>query len=417
MRRVLVVFLAILLVPVSSAIYVEVPDYWSGIASAGVQDVINGRYGDVIFATDSGISVYTANGTWYSVNARHPGETAYGWVSPGCDMVSALALDSTGRLWIGYPNGLQFQTRAGYESIQDQHLLKNLGINCLARWGDEIWIATGRAGLHRYHDGNWTWFKPGGQENPGCYTIKSMVVDAASDTLVIGSERDGVWMLQDRAGEIRFEPVVYAEDRDFDAPSGVAVDAAGDTVVAEGEPVRRISEVRADPFGGVYLFNNTVVLRYVPGAGAIPVVHARDLSAFPVIINDIAATPDGVLLIASDNGIYGWEGSRVVMHVTSGDGIRSNAVKRLFVDAYGRCWFVVPGNVGYLPAATGLASLDLKPAGTPDVPATVSTIAPPVAPVTESPALEEGGGVIERVWAVLMEWIGKVSGGRIGRVS
>lgn len=402
MRRVLIVFLVALLVSVSSAVYIEVPDYWSGIASAGVQDVINGRYGDLIFATDSGISVYTANGTWYSVNARHPGETAYGWISPQSDMVSALALDSFGHLWIGYPNGLQFQTRTGYESIQDQHLLKNLGINCMVRWEDDVWIATGRAGLHSYHGGNWTWYKPGGPENPGCYTIVSMAVDAASDALVIGSECDGVWVLRDRVGETRFEPVVYAEGWDLDDSSCVAVDTAGDTVVTDGDLVRGISEVRADPFGGVYLFNSTVVLRYIPGTGATPVVYARDLGAFPVVINDIAATPDGRLLIASDNGIYGWEESRVVMHVMSGDGIRSNVVKRLFVDAYGRCWFVVPGNVGYLPPMTDSPSLDLKPVEMPDVPAT--------APAIELPAPEETPEAIEGIWAVLLEWFGRIGG-------
>ncbi|MFA5614412.1 MAG: hypothetical protein WC993_08090, partial [Methanoculleus sp.] len=111
---------------------------------------------------------------------------------------------------------------------------------------------------------------------------------------------------------------------------------------------------------------------------------------------------DGRLLIASDNGIYGWEESRVVMHVTSGDGIRSNAVKRLFVDAYGRCWFVVPGNVGYLPPMAGSPSLDLKPVEMPDVPAT--------APVTELPAPEETPESIEGIWAVLMEWLGRIRG-------
>src|SRR5690606_10364054 len=84
MHRTLILILAAasLFIPFASALYVEVPDYHSGIASAGVKDAINGRYGDVIFATDTGISVCTENGTWYSVNARNPGETPYGVLAP-----------------------------------------------------------------------------------------------------------------------------------------------------------------------------------------------------------------------------------------------------------------------------------------------------------------------------------------------
>jgi len=819
--------LASLLIPLSSAIYIEVPDYDTGIASAGVKDVTNGRYGDVIFATDSGISVYTAKGTWYSVNARHPGETAYGMLAPLNIMATAVTLDSRGHLWIGYPNGLQFQTGTGYEVIQDQQFLKNLNINCMARWGDEVWVATGRAGLHRYHNGNWTWYKPLGPENLGCYTVVSMAVDAASDALVIGSERDGVQMLRERAGEVRFEPVVYAKDRDFDRPSciavdasgsvyvadsgnkhiqkfdssgnllatwggrysefscpddiaidasgniyavdrwnhciqkfsnsgnllttwgsygtgegefrspagiaidaagdvyvadtdnsriqkfdssgnfltmwgmrgrgvgefqspvgvavdtsgnvyvtdpvnkriqkfdgsgryltkwgapgsgdgefqwptgiaidvsgniyvsdrdriqkfdssgsflkrwgslgtgdgeflpsdykvnmavdasnniyvidqdnhriqkfdgsgnllakwesekpgggeflrpeGIAVDAAGDIYVADSgnhriqkfnssgrflatwgsqgfgerefqsptgiaidaagnihvtdtnanrikvfdssgnplktwqfrdtggemfhlpsgiaidasdniyvvnreshcvqkfvphpdtrqdsgapgytfvtrwgtkayqnEPIQGISEVRVNPFGGVYLFNRTTVLRYAPGAGVTPVLHSGDLEEFPVAINDIAATSGGMLLIASDNGIYGWNGSGVALHLTSRDGIRSNVVKKLFVDAYERCWFVVPGNVGYIPPMTGSASLDLnpEPVQTPDVPETTPDV-PDDTPAPETLPSEPSGvtGMLEGAWASLMEWVGSVSGGLTG---
>ena len=90
MHRALILSVALLflLISPSPAISIDVPDFDTGIASAGVTDAINGRHGDVIFATDSGISMYTANGTWHSVNARHPGETAYGLLAPLDTMVS-----------------------------------------------------------------------------------------------------------------------------------------------------------------------------------------------------------------------------------------------------------------------------------------------------------------------------------------
>ncbi|WP_292393358.1 hypothetical protein [Methanoculleus sp. UBA303] len=390
MHRALILSVALLflLISPSPAISIDVPDFDTGIASAGVTDAINGRHGDVIFATDSGISMYTANGTWHSVNARHPGETAYGLLAPLDTMVSAIALDARGHLWIGYPNGLQIGDGKGYRAIQDQQFLKNRNIGCIARWGDDMWVATGRAGLHRYHDGAWTWYKPLGPEGLGCYTVVSMAVDAASDALVIGSEHDGIRVLKNRTGEVRFEQVTR-----------------------EGEPVRGVSAVRVDPFGGVYLFNRTAVLHYTPDGGVTAVLDAGDLSAFPVAINDIAATPEGTLLIASDNGIYGWNSSGFTLHITSGDGIRANVVKKLFIDADGRCWFVVPGNVGYIPPMTGPATLDLKAVPVqvpyePEVTVNVSSETPtPDIPAGEPAGIPE---MLSGAWASFAEWIGGV---------
>ncbi|SCL75199.1 hypothetical protein L21_1091 [Methanoculleus chikugoensis] len=382
---ILILVAASLFIPFASALYVEVPDYHSGIASAGVKDAINGRYGDVIFATDGGISVYTENGTWYSVNARNPGETPYGSLAPLETMATAVALDAEGHLWIGYSNGLQIGDGTGYHAVQDLDLLKNLNVNCIARWGDEMWVATGRAGLHRYQDGEWTWYKPAGPENLGCYTIVSMAVDAASDALVIGSEGDGIRVLRDRTGDARFEQVNYGSDT-----------------------LRRVSEVRVDPFGGVYLFNRTTVLHYAQDTGVTPVLNAGDLSAFPIVINDVATTAEGMLYIASDSGIYGWNSSGVALHITSKDGIRANGVKQLFVDAYGRCWFVVPGNVGYIPPTAGHATLDLSAV---PVPTPVATETP--LPQTTAPAAtpEESAGLFDGVRAFFEGLFGAVSRG------
>ena len=384
MRQTLIFFfiLSSLLLSPSSAVSVDVPDFHAWIASAGVTDAINGRYGDVIFATDTGISFYGANGTWHSVNARFPGETAYGLLSPLDSMVTAIALDAGGHLWIGYPNGLQIGDGKRYQSIQDQQFLKNLNIGCIARWGDDMWVAAGRAGLHRYHDGAWTWYKPLGPEGLGCYTVVSMAVDAASDALVIGSERDGLRVLRERTGEARFEPVT-----------------------CDDEPVRGISEVRVDPFGGVYLFNRTTVLHYDPGGKVTPILDAGDLNPFPVAINDLAATSGGMLLIATDDGIYGWNSSGVALHIASGDGIRSNVVKKLFIDADGRCWFVVPGNVGYIPPTAGHATLDLAAA---PVLAPHETETPASeTPTADIPSVEPAGvpDMLSGAWASFVEWV------------
>jgi hypothetical protein len=161
-----------------------------------------------------------------------------------------------------------------------------------------------------------------------------------------------------------------------------------------------------DPFGGVYLFNCTTVLHYAPGAGVTPVLTTGDLSSFPVSINDVATTREGMLLIASDNGIYGWNGSDVALHITSGDGIRSNVVKKLFVDAYGRCWFVVPGNVGYIPPVAEHTALALSAVPVQETPEATETL-PPLTP--EMTTVEESAlGLFEGIRALIEGWIGAV---------
>jgi ligand-binding sensor domain-containing protein len=343
---VLGVLLALLIAP-AHALYVDVPDYDTGIVSAGVKDVVNGLHGDVVFATDSGISVYTMNGTWYSVTQKYPRTTSYGALKPISNMVTAVEFDAEGDLWIGYANGLQFQNGTGYETVQDQQLLKNLGITAMTQWGDEMWIATGHAGLHRYRNGAWTWCKPFGPENLGCYTISSMVVDAASDSLIIGSEHNGIWMLANRTVSLHFEPVLY-----------------------QNRPIYLMSDLTVDPFGGVYIFNETSIYRYTQDQGVDPVLGVRDLGDYPNSIRDVAAAPSGMLLIATDRGIYCWQGSGVLVHVTAQDGLRSNIVKRLFVDAAGRCWFIVPGNVGYMPVPEEIVTIDVHAA---PIPASTAT--------------------------------------------
>ncbi|MFY9545949.1 MAG: hypothetical protein WAQ44_05510, partial [Candidatus Methanoculleus thermohydrogenotrophicum] len=100
----------------------------------------------------------------------------------------------------------------------------------------------------------------------------------------------------------------------------------------------------------------------------------------------------------------------VVLHITSEDGIRSNVVKKLFIDAYGRCWFVVPGNVGYIPLMTGSVTLDLKPESVQasDVLETTPNIPDDIPAPEETPRGKPSGviGMLEDAWASLVERIG-----------
>ncbi len=340
MHRSLIAVLAIAacILPASAEVHVFAPHAGVSIASAGVKDMTNGMEGEAVFATDSGLSVYYQNGTWHTSRVdigRIPLNDAAG---PIDSMVLTVEYDHLGRLWIGYPNGLQISHGTWYETIRDQQLLKNLCINDLVRWNEEMWVATGHAGLHRYRDGEWTWYKPFGPEGLGCNEIDSMVVDVSSDSLIIGSEQQGVWLLRNGTEPFRFEPVLY-----------------------QGRTLAHMKHVRKNPFGGAYIFNDTLIFSYARQTGVVPVLCVDDLGGRQNRINDVAATPHGMLLIATDDGIFGWNGTGVQVRLTTRDGIMANTVKRLFIAADGRCWFVVPGYVGYIAHIDEQPTIDVCP--------------------------------------------------------
>ncbi len=236
--------------------------------------------------------------------------------------------------------------------------LKNLQINEITRRDGEIWVATGHSGLHCCVNGTWTWYKPYGEAGLGCREIVSMAVDARTGSLVVGSAGEGLWLLEKNAGSARFLQVTDG-----------------------GRPVELMQQVRPDPFGGVYIFNKTQILRFSPPGTIETVLNVADLGEPQNGINDLVATPHGMLILATDRGIFGWGENGVGMHRTAGDGIGSDIVKNVFIDTAGRCWFVVPGAVGYLPAVEETTSLAISaPPGT-------ASGTPPVSPEPQaSPA-------------------------------
>ncbi|MDN7023393.1 hypothetical protein FGU65_00505 [Methanoculleus sp. FWC-SCC1] len=317
-------FLLLLCVPaVAGAPLLFIPQSDQLIVSENVKDMVNGHHGEVIFATDAGVAIYDSAGEWHS--ARMNRNSSVGLLS---DMVTAVEYDHSGRLWIGFPDGLQVYDGVLFQTIQDQQLLKNLCINDIICRGDEVWVATGHSGLHRYANDTWTWFKPYAETELGCREILSMAVDPASDSLVVVSRGEGVWVFRNRSEAAKFEEVA---------------DAGGARLLMQ--------QVRPDPFGGVLLANETAVWRYTASEGLETVLTVDDLGERQNRINDVVADAHGLLYVATDRGIFGWGRDGIELHLTAGDGIGSDIVKAVFLDSAGRCWFVVPGAVGYLPPA------------------------------------------------------------------
>ena len=284
------------------------------ISSVGVLNIAQDPQGNLYFGTDNGLSFY--DGIWHITHMTY-GSPGTGLLS---DHILALAFDSHRNLWIGYPNGLQRLEGGSFVTIQDQQMLKSLDIHALLRRDNEMWVAAGNAGIHRYLDGTWRWFQPGGPEGLGCNYVTAMATDPSDDTLYIGC-REGIWFTGGAGGSVDFSPLVIP---------GFEPDS--------------LRGIRGDPFGGVYIFNASAVLHYSQGAGVSMVVAPGDLMG--IDITDLGIDPDGTLWISTNYGIYAWEGG-VKDHLDAASGIRNNGVKKIFIDSSDRLWFVTPQNVGF----------------------------------------------------------------------
>ncbi|PKL70520.1 MAG: hypothetical protein CVV30_03975 [Methanomicrobiales archaeon HGW-Methanomicrobiales-1] len=289
------------------------------VHSDQIKDQINDPNGDVVLATSYGLSTF--NGTW---STRHINRDN---ISQGLmdDFITAVEYDHQGRLWIGYSGGIQIYNGVYYQVIRDQQLLKDPQIRDLQRWDDNIWIATGNAGIHRYHDGEWTWFQPMTNGGPGFYEIDSMVIDTGSNSLVIATEKEGLWIIRSQLDPVHFEMLAGKDS------------AAG-----------QMQHVTRDPLGGVYFFNPEKIIHYDTVSGFKHILTTGDLTQEQITINDVAAGSDGNLNIATDDGIYIWREGGIYRHISSFEGIgTSDIVKTINVDIKNRVWFATQGYVGY----------------------------------------------------------------------
>jgi hypothetical protein len=180
-----------------------------------------------------------------------------------------------------------------------------------------------------------------------------MATDPASDTLYVAC-REGIWSTGGTGNAVTFSRLVN--------PGHIP------------EPVRG---VRGDPFGGIYIFNSTSVVHYATDDKVRIIIHPGE--PIPGIdITDIGVDPDGILWIATNNGIYAWDDG-VKEHLDTTKGIRNNAVKMLTIDSGDRLWFVTPENVGFFQIARP------SDTGNPVIPITTFSI-PTVVPASPTPA-------------------------------
>ncbi len=285
------------------------------ISSVGVLDIAEDIHGTLYFGTDNGLSTYT--GAWHIIHMTH-GNATTGLLD---DHVLALEFDSEGNLWLGFPDGLQMIEGGTYVPVLDQQLLKSLEIHGLLLANGEMWVATGTAGVHRYQNGGWEWFRPGGPEGLGCSYVESMAADPSGETVYMAC-REGIWSTRNTR-DVAFTPLAGMQRL---AEPGITI--------------------RSDPLGGIFAFNTTHVLHYSPPNDWEGIVSSDDLNPV-ILLSDVTVDPDGTYWISTNNGIYAWKDGKVREHLDSSAGIGNNAVKMLYIDAGNRLWFVTPENVGF----------------------------------------------------------------------
>jgi ligand-binding sensor domain-containing protein len=323
-------------------------------------------------ATAFGLSTY--NGTW---STRHMNLNNF---SEGLmdDYLTAVEFDHTGNMWIGYSGGLQVFNGVYYRLIRDQQLLKDTRIHDLQRWNNDMWIATGQAGIHRYRNGEWTWFQPMTRNGPGFFEIDSMALDSSSNysannSLVIATVNEGLWIVRTQDDPVEFELLA-----DKDSATG------------------KMQQVKQDPLGGVYFFNREKILHFDTVYGFKDILTSGDLTEKQISINDIAAGSDGSLFIATDDGIFGWREGKVYLHLNRFEGIgTSEIVRTLNVDAEDRLWFSTQGYVGYYSDRTNQnhqLHIELITPKATLIPVTLVNITPrilePAAPLSGNQTLE-----------------------------
>jgi len=342
------------LLVLSSPAMAEVVTFAAGpdqISSTGVLDIAENPYGDLFFGTDNGLSVY--NGSSWRIIHRSFTDPHASLLS---DHVLAVEFDGDGTLWMGFPNGLERLEGGAWVILQDQQLLKSLDIHGILRRGREMWVSAGNAGLHRYLDGTWTWFQPGGPEGLGCNYITDMATDPATGTFYAAC-REGIWFTDDTGESIRFSALKL--------PRLIP------------DPVRGI---HGDPFGGLYVWNASAVLHFTPPGTWRMVLTSPDLLQ-GVDITDLQVGADRILWVATNNGIYGWRDGAVRDHLDTFSGIGNNAVKRVYLDSAQRLWFVTADTVGYATMGTQ--------AQAPGAVIPITTFELPTTPVPAEPALPE----------------------------
>jgi len=98
----------------------------------------------------------------------------------------------------------------------------------------------------------------------------------------------------------------------------------------------------------VILFNENTILYYSESTGIVTVTDPAALGSGVTRINDVAMTENGVFVIGTNNGFFGYYNDTITTHITrNAIEISNDEVTKVFPDSRGRWWFITNGEAGY----------------------------------------------------------------------
>ena len=333
MLRTLILFVVLFcfIVPVSGSLITYIPAS-SSISSLDVMDIAENKDGMIAFATTNGLSLFDSG--WVTIHSE-----SWNYDTGLKDkFISTIEFDKNNQLWLGFSAGVQTYDGTVFTRVGTDMIFSSMDIHDILRDGKTIWIATGNSGLHYFSEGNWRWIRPFSENGPDAYFISSMAKDHATGNIVLTSRSNGVWK--------------GVKNKEGFAFSQIPIDE---------EQYGKITNVVDDPFGGVILFNRYTVLHYSESNGTAEIIVPAALGTGTSRINDVRVTEDGILVIGTNNGLYGLRDNEIIIHITRKmAGVSSNEVIKVFPDTNGRWWFVTKGEAGYYLPDTATEKIPVR---------------------------------------------------------
>jgi ligand-binding sensor domain-containing protein len=289
------------------------------ISSLEVMDISESHDGMVAFATTNGLSLYDSG--WATIQ-KEPWNYDTGLQD---DFIQTIEFDDKNYLWLGFSAGVQKYDGISFTRVGKDEFFSTMNIHDILCDNNTIWIANGYSGLNHLSEGGWNWIRPFTEDGPGAYYITSMAKDHATGDIILTSRSHGIWKgVSDEEG-IHFSPIPIDE-----------------------EHYGKMTTVVDYPFGGVILFNKNIILHYSESAGFSRITDTTALGPGVIRINDVAVTEEGTFVIGTNNGLYGYDNSEIIVHITRNIlKITSNEVTKVYPDSKGRWWFITKGEAGY----------------------------------------------------------------------
>ena len=303
--------------------------------------------GAPVYGTSRGVHIYD-NGTVKSFKTEDQLISNY---------VDAIGFSPDGEMWVGTDMGIQVFDPANPTGVWQTY--SQSGIPAMGgKWASGIafaedgstWVSIINGSASRYSSGEWTAFKD-------IYSFNSVTVDQQGKAW-FGDDGKGIIVLNSDGGQAM--KLTTAEGLPGDNVQGLVTDPMGtvwigtDQGLAKYEngsltvvfgkdsnqlPNKYIRALALDRQGALIIGTFTGVARYDGNQVETLVDFLKD-GFSDARLTSLAVTPDGDIWVGTDKGLLysEVEGSSGWRMMTTRDGLLSNYISALNVDAYGAVW-------------------------------------------------------------------------------